>query len=134
MPRSALSSTLVVGVISFPMDWTKILGVSWPENERQLSHAQAAATVPAVIQCCLLIALCCSHRPCVGSHQPGRFRVGGTGVSTSEEILAPTAFCPLELTQSPGTNPSDSFFSISFLFLSIAADNIVLVSGVQNSG
>lgn len=49
MPRSALSSTLVVGVISFPMDCPKILGFLWPENRRRLSQSWPTAAVPVVL-------------------------------------------------------------------------------------
>lgn len=69
MPWSALSSTLLVGVISFPMDHPKILGFLRPENRRRLSHAHPTATVLVVLTFCLL----CEHRrlPALGrSHQP----------------------------------------------------------------
>lgn len=110
MPRSALSSTLVVGVISFPMDCTKILEFLWPENQRQLSLAQPTVTVPVVILLCLLEDLCCSHQPHVGSHQLGLPQSWRHWFSTSEEILSPAAFCPWEFTQFPGTT-SSAFFS-----------------------
>ena len=49
MPWSALSSTLVVGVISFPMNCPKILGFLWLENRRRLSHAHPTAAVPVAL-------------------------------------------------------------------------------------
>lgn len=74
MPRSALSSTSVVGVISFPMNCTKILGFLWPENRRRLSNAWPTVTVPVGILFCLLPALF-PATPVWVPTSPGCFRV-----------------------------------------------------------
>lgn len=110
MPRSALSPTLAVGVISFPMGCTQILGFLWPENRKQLSQAQPTAQSPPQGACSA-----CSQPP----------RLPAARLASELEVLGfnlrgnPCSHCllPLELTQSPGTSPSPcrlNFTSISF--------------------
>lgn len=109
MPRSALSSTLVVGVISFPMDCTKILGFLWPENQRRLSLAQPTVTVPVVIPCSKTSAV--PINPTWVPTSSGCLRVGGTGFQPQRKSSVPLHSAPGNLLSFLAPPPLPSFHS-----------------------
>lgn len=120
MPWSALSSALVVGVISFPMNCPKILGFLWLENRRRLSHAHPTTSPcgPLLWLLCehlWLPAFCYSHQPPMWvPTSPGCFGVGRTAFPTSKEAFTPTAFCAWELLSFLAQTPLLSLQNISF--------------------
>ena len=113
MPRSALSSTLVVGVISFPMNCTKILGVLWPENRRRLSNARPTVTVPAGILSCLLPALF-PAAPLWVPTSPGCFRVEAPAFQPQRKSLPPPYPAPGSLLSFLVQPPRPCFQNTSF--------------------
>lgn len=93
VPRSALSSPLVVGVISFPMNCTKILGFLWPENRRRLPNGQPAVAVPVGILFCLLPALF-PATPVWIPTSPGCFRVEAPAFQPQRKSSPPLHSAP----------------------------------------
>lgn len=99
MPRSVQSPTLVVG--SFPFPW--IVPISWGFCGQKIGSSSHMLSPPSqALQGAVLPAPApAAPSSPVAPTSQACFRAGGTGFSTSEEILAPTAFCPWEFIQFP---------------------------------
>lgn len=88
------------------------------------SEAALAGLAHRCSPCGPAVCLCCQHHcsqpsavpinPAWVPTSPSCFRVGGTDFPTSEEILAPTAFCPWELLSFLAQTPLPSFQNAGF--------------------